>query len=85
MNSRSHGGSTVSPKRRFAGLAGFTLVEILVALGIFSLVLAAIYSSWTAILRASKVGTEAAAAVQRARMTGRTIEEFLPKMATTRH
>src|SRR5262245_29487098 len=57
--------------------AGFTLVEILVALGIFSLVLAAIYSSWTAILRASKVGTEAAAAVQRARMAGRTIEESL--------
>lgn len=57
--------------------AGFTLVEILVALGIFSLVLTAIYSSWTAILRASKVGTEAAAAVQRARMAGRTIEESL--------
>lgn len=55
----------------------FTLVEILVAMGILSLVLAAIYSSWTAILRASKVGLEAAAAVQRARMAGRTIEESL--------
>jgi general secretion pathway protein J len=64
-------------ERSFARRAGFTLVEILVALGIFSLVLAAIYSSWTAILRASKVGTEAAAAVQRARMAGRTIEESL--------
>lgn len=56
---------------------GFTLVEILIALGIFSLVLAAIFSSWTAILRASKVGNDAAAAVQRARMAGRTIEESL--------
>jgi len=55
----------------------FTLVEILIAMGILSLVLAAIYSSWTAILRASKVGLEAAAAVQRARMAGRTIEESL--------
>jgi len=52
-------------------------VEILIALGIFSLVLAAIYSSWTAILRASKIGRDAAAAVQRARMAGRTIEESL--------
>ncbi|HEV2207524.1 MAG TPA: prepilin-type N-terminal cleavage/methylation domain-containing protein [Verrucomicrobiae bacterium] len=56
---------------------GFTLVEILIAMGILSLVLAAIYSSWTAILRASKVGTETAAAVQRARMASRTIEESL--------
>src|SRR5262249_28140598 len=38
---------------------------------------AAIYSTWTAILRASKVGRDAAAAVQRARMAGRTIEESL--------
>lgn len=57
--------------------AAFTLVEILIALGIFSMVLAAIYSTWTAILRASKVGRDAAAAVQRARMAGRTIEESL--------
>ncbi len=55
----------------------FTLVEILIAIGIFSMVLAAIYSTWTAILRASKVGLEAAAAVQRARIAGRTIEETL--------
>jgi type II secretion system protein J len=55
----------------------FTLVEILIAIGIFSMVLAAIYSTWTAILRSSKVGLEAAAAVQRARIAGRTIEETL--------
>ncbi len=55
----------------------FTLVEILVAIGIFSLVLAAIYSSWTAILRASKVGLEAAATVQRSRIAVRTLEDSL--------
>ena len=62
--------------RRNSGIA-FTLVEILIAIGIFSMVLAAIYSTWTAILRSSKVGLEAAAAVQRARIAGRTIEETL--------
>lgn len=56
---------------------GFTLVEILIAIGILSLVLAAIYSSWTAILRASKVGLNAAAAAQRARIATRTIEDSL--------
>jgi type II secretion system protein J len=52
-------------------------VEILIAIGIFSMVLAAIYSTWTAILKSSKVGLEAAAAVQRARIASRTIEETL--------
>lgn len=46
-------------------------------MGILSLVLAAIYSTWTSILRASKVGQDAAAAVQRARMAGRILEEAL--------
>ena len=55
----------------------FTLVEILIAMGIFSLVLAAIYSTWTAILRSTRVGLGAAAAVQRGRILGRVIEETL--------
>src|SRR5438309_9559508 len=63
--------------RPSTGSAAFTLIEILVAIGIFSMVLAAIYSTWTAILRSTKVGLEAAAAVQRARIAGRTIEETL--------
>ena len=55
----------------------FTLVEILVAIGILALALVAIFSSWTAILRASKVGLDAAAAVQRARIVMRTLEDSL--------
>jgi prepilin-type N-terminal cleavage/methylation domain-containing protein len=55
----------------------FTLVEIMVAIGIFAMVLAAIYSSWTAILRATKVGLNAAAATQRARITIRVLEDSL--------
>ena len=55
----------------------FTLVEILVAMAILSMVVMAIYSTWTAILRASKTGLEAAAAVQRERMAMRALEDSL--------
>ena len=57
--------------------SGFTMVEILIAIGILGLVIAAVYSSWTAILRASKVGIEAAATAQRARIAVRTLEDSL--------
>ncbi len=55
----------------------FTLVEIMVAMAVFSIVLAAIYSTWTAILRSSKTGLDAVAQVQRERMAIRTLEEAL--------
>ncbi len=59
------------------GRSAFTLVEIMIAIGIFSFILAAIYSSWTAILRASKTGLDAAASAQRARITVRVLEDSL--------
>jgi len=59
------------------GRSAFTLVEIMIAITILTLVLAAIYSTWTAILRSSKVGLNAAASVQRARVAVSTIEESL--------
>ena len=34
----------------------FTLIEVLIAIGILALVMTAIYASWVAVLRASKVG-----------------------------
>jgi type II secretion system protein J len=55
----------------------FTLIEIMIAISIFSLVLAAIYSSWTAILRARKVAGDATASIQRARISIRIIEDSL--------
>jgi len=65
-------------KTRFRKVSGaFTLVEILMAMAIFALVLTAIYATWTAILRGSRVGIEAAAEAQRERMAMRTIEEAL--------
>ncbi len=57
--------------------AGFTLLEMLIAISILSLVVAAIYTSWTAILRASKVGLESTARVQRARIVVRVLEDSL--------
>ena len=57
--------------------AGFTLVEIMIAIAIFSLVVAAIYSTWVLILKSSRVGQAAAAQIQRERITVRTIEDAL--------
>ena len=62
---------------RSAVCSAFTIVEMMVAIAIFSLILLAIYSSWTAILRASKTGLEAAASAQRARITIRVLEDSL--------
>lgn len=56
---------------------GFTLVEILIAIGIFSVIVAAIYACWSAVLRSSKVGLEAAARAQRTRMAMQILEESL--------
>ena len=61
----------------FPWCAAFTLVEIMIAIGIFAMVLSAIYTSWTAILRASKTGLEAAASVQRSRIALRMLEDSL--------
>jgi hypothetical protein len=49
----------------------------MIAVTVFSLVMAAIYSSWLMIMRASRVGQEAAAQVQRQRIALRTIEDSL--------
>jgi prepilin-type N-terminal cleavage/methylation domain-containing protein len=57
--------------------AAFTMLEMMIAITILSLVIAAIYATWTAILRSSKVGLEAAATVQRERMVARMLEDSL--------
>ena len=55
----------------------FTLLEVMVAMAIFSFVMVAIYSSWTAILRGTKSGLDAAARVQRARIAIKAVEDTL--------
>lgn len=56
---------------------GFTLIEIMMAMAIFGLVMAAIYSTWTAIIRGSRAGLTVAAQVQRERVAIHTIEQAL--------
>jgi prepilin-type N-terminal cleavage/methylation domain-containing protein len=55
----------------------FTLIEVMMAMAIFTLVMAAIYSSWDLIMRASRVSQEAAARVQRQRVAVHTLEDSL--------
>lgn len=56
---------------------GFTLIEVMIAITIFSLVVATIYSTWVMIMRASRVAQEAAAQVQRQRIAIHTLEDSL--------
>jgi type II secretory pathway pseudopilin PulG len=53
----------------------FTILELMVAIGIFAMVLVAIYSIWMAILKGSQAGLKAAAVVQRSRIAMRTLED----------
>jgi hypothetical protein len=53
----------------------FTILELTLAIGIFAMVLTAIYMTWIAILKGSHAGLKAAAEVQRARMAIRTLED----------
>lgn len=55
----------------------FTLIEIMVAIAIFMLVIAAIYSTWALVTRATQVGQAAAVNAQRERVALRTIEDSL--------
>ena len=56
---------------------GFTLVEILMALAIFTMLTAALYSTWLLVMRATTVGKRGAARLQRERVTMQTIENSL--------
>jgi type II secretion system protein J len=58
-------------------LRAFTIVEVLVAIGIFGMIMLAIYSSWSAILRGSRLGLTAAAEVQRTRVALQALEQSL--------
>ena len=57
--------------------AAFTLLEILVAVSLFMLIMGAILGCWKAVVNGTKIGIEAAAAAQRARIGIRTIEDAL--------
>jgi type II secretion system protein J len=56
---------------------GFTLLEVMIAIGIFMMVLTAIYSIWLSILKGTRVGLAAAADAQRSRIAMRAVEDAL--------
>jgi prepilin-type N-terminal cleavage/methylation domain-containing protein len=65
------------PEPARPGARAFTLLELMLAVTIFGMVLTAIYSTWTAILRTARVGNDVAANAQRARIAARTLEDAL--------
>jgi prepilin-type N-terminal cleavage/methylation domain-containing protein len=56
---------------------GYTLIEVMVAVALLGLVVTAVYSSWTAVVRASKVGLATAVEAQRIRIAVRVMESAL--------
>ena len=62
---------------RRASRGAFTIIEILLAIGILMGVILAIYSSWSAIMRGTDVGIRAANDAQRTRMAVRLVEQSL--------
>ena len=72
--------SQISGRRRIKNSPvadAFTLIEILMAIAIFSLLVAAVYSTWVVILKSAQVGQETAAQAQRERIAIRTLEDSL--------
>jgi len=57
--------------------AGFTLIEVLVATLVFSLVLVTIYSTWLIIVRSTDGALRVTAEAQRARLAVRVVEQAL--------
>jgi prepilin-type N-terminal cleavage/methylation domain-containing protein len=55
----------------------FTLIEVMIAMALTVMILTAVYSSWTAILRSTRIGINEASRIQRERMTMRTVIDSL--------
>jgi len=80
MNRTRLSTTTRGPAGRCSGLtarAGFTLVEIMLAIAILMMVLSAVYSSWSAILRGTRSGMQAAVEAQQSRIAMRTLTDAL--------
>jgi general secretion pathway protein J len=56
---------------------GFTIIEIMTAMIIFGMIVAAIFATWSALVHGSVAGNRATATAQRSRMAMRTIEDSL--------
>jgi len=56
---------------------GFTIIEIMTAMMIFGMIVAAIFGTWSALAHGSVAGNRAAATAQRSRVALRTMEDAL--------
>ena len=61
----------------FSSRRAFTLIEVMVAIALFTMVVASVFASWTALMRSTRVAHDVAAQAQRQRITLRTIEDSL--------
>jgi hypothetical protein len=59
----------------FSSCLAFTILELMLSIGIFAMILTAIYMTWISILKGSQAGLKAAAEVQRSRIAMRTLED----------
>lgn len=64
-------------QRKYSSKSAFTLVEVMIAMTIFMMVMASIYACWASIVKGTKVGENAAAKAQRARVAVHTVEQAL--------
>jgi general secretion pathway protein J len=64
-------------KAKRATARGFTIIEIMTAMMIFGMIVAAIFATWTAVVHGSIAGNRAAATAQRSRIALRTMEDAL--------
>src|SRR6185503_8953885 len=64
-------------KAKRARARGFTIIEIMTAMVIFGMIVAAIFATWSAVAHGSVAGNRAAATAQRSRIALRTIEDAL--------
>ena len=53
----------------------FTIIEVMIAIGIFAMVITAMYAVWTSIIKGSRAAQNAAATVQRSRIAVGAVEE----------
>jgi prepilin-type N-terminal cleavage/methylation domain-containing protein len=67
----------MNPIKTNSGLKGFTLIEIMVAIGVLGSLMVAIFASWQAIMKSSQIGITASVEAHRNRIAVRAINDAL--------
>src|SRR5688572_27904144 len=62
------------------GARAFTILEVMIAIGIFAMVITAIYATWMSIVKGSRAAQKAAASVQRTRIAMNALEAAFRSM-----